>query len=114
MAMDFTELGKMIKYQRRSLGLTQEELAEEVGMTKAVLGQVERGERSITVERLVLLADRFGVTVDFLLNGYKFNEHTQVMKDFVGIMRDQPLERKQMAIDVLRTIFSHLNKENNK
>lgn len=42
MAMDFTELGKMIKYQRRSLGLTQEELAEEVEMTKAVLGQVER------------------------------------------------------------------------
>ena len=48
--MDYTRLGKRIKEERLRLNLTQEKLSEKVGISTAYLGQIERGERCITLE----------------------------------------------------------------
>ena len=34
----------------------------------AYIGQIERGERSLTLDNLVAVANRLGVTVDYLLS----------------------------------------------
>lgn len=112
--MDFTKLGLMIKYERRRLHLTQEELAKDIGMTKAVLGQVERGERTITVERLIKLANRLGVSVDYLLNDYTHSEDSQIIREFRAMIYGQPIERKRMAMDILRPIFYYFENNDDK
>jgi len=53
--MDYISLGKRIREERLKLNLTQEKLAEEVGLSTAYIGQIERGERSLTLEKLVLI-----------------------------------------------------------
>ena len=69
--MDYTRLGKRIKEKRLRLNLTQEKLSEKVGISTAYLGQIERGERCITLDKLIPLANYLGgVTVDFLLTDY--------------------------------------------
>ena len=68
--MDYTRLGKRIKEERLCLNLTQEKLSEKVGISTAYLGQIERGERCITLDKLIPLANYLGVTVDFLLTDY--------------------------------------------
>lgn len=68
--MDYTRLGKRIKEERLRLNLTQEKLSEKVGISTAYLGQIERGERCITLDKLIPLANYLGVTVDFLLTDY--------------------------------------------
>ena len=42
------ELGQRIRVQRKSIGLTQEELALVAGVDRSYFGAVERGERNIT------------------------------------------------------------------
>lgn len=42
------ELGKRIRTQRKSIGLTQEALALAAGVDRSYFGAVERGERNIT------------------------------------------------------------------
>ncbi len=108
--MDLTKLGRRLQYERRRLRLTQEELASEVGMTKAVLGSVERGERSLSLERLMLLANRFGVTPDYLLQDY-LETDGEIMYQYNTILRNQPVERREMALNVLRAIFSYFKKD---
>lgn len=68
--MDYTRLGKRIKEERLRLNLTQEKLSEKEGISTAYLGQIERGERCITLDKLIPLANYLGVTVDFLLTDY--------------------------------------------
>lgn len=68
--MDYTRLGKRIKEERLRLNLTQEKLSEKVGISTAYLGQIEHGERCITLDKLIPLANYLGVTVDFLLTDY--------------------------------------------
>ena len=53
------------------------------------------------------LVNRLGVTIDYLLADSVTDSDTNIMEQFKQIMDGQPLERKQMAINVLRTIFSY-------
>lgn len=71
------------------------------------MGAIERGERSLTLDTLVKLVNRFGVTVDYMLADFVSDSDPNILAQFRQITDNQPLERKQLAIKVLRTIFSH-------
>ena len=66
--MEQKTLGRRIREERLKLNLTQEKLAEDVDLSMAYIGQIERGERSLTLDNLVAVANRLGVTVDYLLS----------------------------------------------
>ena len=50
--MNYEEIGKRMKEIRISKNLSQEEFAEEIGITPSYLGQVERGQRKISLPTL--------------------------------------------------------------
>ena len=110
--MDYKKLGERIRQERRRLNLTQAQLAEDIDISDTYMGAIERGERSLTLDTLVRLVNRLGVTVDYLLSDYVTDTDPNIMEQFKQIIDCQPLERKQMAINVLRTIFSYFENEN--
>lgn len=59
---------------RKLHGMTQEELAERVGVTRQALAKWERGDTMPDLERCRALADVFDVTLDDLAN-YEPSEH---------------------------------------
>ena len=65
--MDYTALGNRVRSLRRSAGLTQAELAEQVGISASFLGHIERGTRVLSVDTLTALCDALYVTADELL-----------------------------------------------
>lgn len=105
--MDYKRLGNRIREERKRLNLTQAKLAEDVDISDTYMGAIERGERSLTLDTLVRLANRLGVTVDYLLADSVSDSDPNILAQFKQIIDNQPLERKQLAIKVLRTIFSH-------
>lgn len=105
--MDYKRLGQRIREERQRLNLTQAQLAEEINISDTYMGAIERGERSLTLDTLVRLVNRLGVTVDYLLSDYVSDTDSNIIEQFKQIIDCQPLERKQMAVNVLRTIFSY-------
>ena len=105
--MDYKRLGTRIREERKRLNLTQAQLAEDIDISDTYMGAIERGERSLTLDTLVSLVNRLGVTIDYLLADSVLDSDSNIMEQFKQIMDGQPLERKQMAINVLRTIFSY-------
>lgn len=61
-------LGAQVRDLRRSRGLTQEGLAEELGVTPRHLAGIERGERNLTLDSVDALAEQLGVTSAELLS----------------------------------------------
>ncbi len=53
--------GANIRAYRVSKGLSQEELADDLGVHRTYMGGVERGERNLTLRSLERLAGRMGV-----------------------------------------------------
>ena len=109
--MDYKRLGERIREERLRLHLTQAQLAEAIDISDTYMGAIERGERSLTLDTLVRLVNRLDVTVDYLLADSVSDSDSNIMEQFKQIIDNQPMERKQMAINVLRTIFAYFDME---
>jgi transcriptional regulator with XRE-family HTH domain len=55
-------VGRRLREQRESLGLSQEAMAERLGYHRTFLGSVERGERNLTLASVEQLAASLGVS----------------------------------------------------
>lgn len=64
-------LGETIQYYRRRAGLSQEALAEQVGVSRQAVSKWELDEATPEVGKLKALAGAFGITTDQLLSGEK-------------------------------------------
>lgn len=60
-------LGAHIRLRRKALGLSQEDLAHEVGIDRAYLGRIERGEANLSVLKLAGIAAALRLTAADLL-----------------------------------------------
>lgn len=109
--VDYKKLGERIKAERKHLNLTQAQLAEAIDISDTYMGAIERGERGLSLDTLVMLATRLGVTVDFLLSDSVSATDSNIMEQFRQIMDGQPLERKKMAINVLRAVFAYFDND---
>ena len=110
--MEKSALGKRIREERLRLSLTQEVLAEDVELTTAYIGQIERGERNLTLENLIKVANRLGVTVDYLLSDSIAASEDNVLIQLSQLLNGRTLYEKEMAIDTIKTIFYHLDRSN--
>ena len=61
-------LSGKILYCRKKAGLSQEALAEKLGVSRQAVSKWETGEAVLELSKLVLLAAAFGVTTDWLLS----------------------------------------------
>jgi len=109
--MNYARLGQRIRDERLRLNLTQAKLAEDINISDAYMGQIERGERSLTLDTLVRLVNRLQVSIDYLLKDYVEITDENIISQFRQIIDSRTDKRKQLAIDVLKTIFTHLDDE---
>lgn len=60
-------IGELLRQLRQSNGLTQEELAKNLGIGQATVACYENGLREPHIVNLIAYADYFDCTVDFLI-----------------------------------------------
>ena len=63
------EFGNNLYTLRKNKGMTQQDIADKLGVTNKAVSKWETGEAFPETAQLVPLADMFGVTVDDLLRG---------------------------------------------
>ena len=69
MYYDQRESGKRIKALRKKNGLTQEKLAEQLGIAVNTVARIEIGNRGISIDLAIELAVRFNTTLDYIFLG---------------------------------------------
>lgn len=104
-----TMLGKRIREERLRLNLTQEKLAEDVDLTTAYIGQIERGERNITLEKLIIIANRLGVSVDYLLSDSITPTNDGEYYLWSQLMNGRSESQKALAIHMVKLMFNYLD-----
>ncbi len=61
------ELGLRIKSLRTEKGLTQEKLAESLGISVEYVGKIERGKRTPSLELVIAMSKFFHTSTDYIL-----------------------------------------------
>ncbi len=70
-SLDYRAIGLRVRDLRRQHELTQESLAELVGVSPSFVGHIERGEKKASLETMNRLAAALGTTMDYLVLGVK-------------------------------------------
>ena len=69
-----TIVGTNLKFYRTMRHMTQEELAEKVGVSVSFCANIERGKKGVSMFALLDFADALGITVNQLLYARKTNQ----------------------------------------
>lgn len=72
--MDLDKIGKFIALNRKNKGLTQEQLAEKLGVTNKTISRWETGKYMPDLSLLKPLGKELGITLNELLSGEKIKE----------------------------------------
>ncbi|EQK05671.1 helix-turn-helix domain-containing protein [Clostridioides difficile] len=58
-----------IQYLRKAKGISQEELADKVGVSRQAVSKWESEQSTPDLEKIIIMSDFFGVTTDYILKG---------------------------------------------
>lgn len=64
--MSNKSIGARIRRLREAAGLRQQDLADAIGLTRTSITNIEKGIQPVSVENLRIIAEKFGVSLDFL------------------------------------------------
>lgn len=73
--VDFLDVGRQIQQRRRELGLTQEQVADELHMTSTQLSRIECGQRP-SLQTLLHLTSALNLSLDSLFCVYLTADQT--------------------------------------
>jgi transcriptional regulator with XRE-family HTH domain len=99
-------VGKRIKIVRQRSGLTQDQLAEQVGLSPKYISGIERGVENPTMDILLRLAKMLGVEpYDLFLFGESEESEKALRKGIEKMVREADREKLQLYFDVMRDIL---------
>ena len=101
MSIDYKQIGKRIAKRRRTLDLTQAELAERAGMSTTYTGNVERGAKC-SIETLMKLCLALDVTPDFLLIGVNKDYHGDSFDEIKDLIHQCDFRKKRMIVEYIK------------
>lgn len=105
-ALTLEKIGARIRIKRESLGMTQQELADMVNVTRNTISRYENGETEIGVIMLKNIADAFSVTVLCLLFGFDY-ENDNIYNNLLKLTERD----RQIVVDtIMAQINSMLNR----
>ena len=103
---EFKELNKAIGNRIRELrhthGMTQEILAEKLDVSIKHMSAVERGQSSLSIEKLILTARQLNTSLDYLILGKSSVDLTNYTPEYViDVMRSNDKEELELLTEYL-------------
>ena len=70
------DIGERLRGIRENMHMTREQFSEKIDITDSFLGQIERGERSLSTKTLVKIVKFTGISADYILFGDNSSNNT--------------------------------------
>ncbi|RQN09839.1 XRE family transcriptional regulator [Clostridium butyricum] len=108
--MTYINLGKNIKQERLKSNLTQEQLAEMLGISTSYMGRIERGERNLPIDTLIQISNILNVSIDYLLkNSINIDNNNILTSEIYELIKNLNFNEKNFILDMIRLTVSHFN-----
>lgn len=105
----FEFLGDRIRAARESCKMTQQELANQSGLTvKTILG-IEKGRKNATYETLSQLIEQLGISANFLFSPAISIEDSDLQRFMVKIRSCDPKYR-ELLLEILDCLMEQLSR----
>lgn len=106
--MNYYEIGQKIKKFRKINGISQEELAEKIGISTTHMSHIETGSTKLSLAVLVSIANALDVRTDDLLN-LNINSNSS-LSELSEILEGCSNEHLKIITDIVKTTKTSLEK----
>ena len=102
---------RLKKEYNGKIGMTQQEVADEIGVTKRTYIYWEKGERQIKPEKAQQLANFFGVSVGHLLGHENEQNILKILQsnEFKKLLNDIDIEKINELSSAYKNVEEHIN-----
>lgn len=107
--INYEEIGKRIKEQRKRLKLTQEKLSEILEISPTYVSEIERGTGISSLATITKIASVLNLDLDYLVFGIS---DTNIDKTFSKILEKIPKENKKLFINLCENIANTFIEKN--
>ena len=105
--IDYKELGKRIREERRKQELTQEKLAEMADISDSFLGHIERGGRTLSIETLAKLANALNLSIEYIVCG-EFNYQPDMLPaEVLEALDKMSSSQRKVFLSMMKTLATH-------
>lgn len=94
---NLVEIGKRISERRKLMGLTQEQLAEQMDVSIQMISNLERGVKAIRIDNLIRLSQILNISTDYILIGKQTTDDMSTLAKHISQLE----EDKRKIIEVL-------------
>ena len=101
-------MGDRLRELRLRKGLSQEEVARQIGVTRSAYSHYEINNRQPVYETLKKLAVLFNVSLDYIIGGEPVKPETQVTPEAIEIIRilnSMDQDKRKQSIDRMMAVI---------
>lgn len=103
--MAYAEIGKNIRAARKQLNMSCEELAEKSGLSAKFIGNIERGEKAVSLDSFVAIANSLGASADALLGSVLANGYVVKTSMLCERINALPPKKREKAVELLEVFL---------
>lgn len=96
------EMGERIYHRRKAIKLTQEELAEKMGVSTQMISNLELGKKAIRPENLIRLCEVLNVSTDYILTGASSSSSIENLLNKIASLTPREL-------DLINELIEYMN-----
>lgn len=124
--INLKDIGSRIREEREKLGLSREKFAEIVELSSYYIGQIERGERNMSLETLLKISSSLNISIDYILKGYTHymenilakeaiednykEEMDEEIKEILSLISGTSKDDLILIKDIIKLILPNINK----
>ena len=97
-------MGERIYKRRKALKLTQEELAEQVGVSTQMISNLELGKKAIRPENLIKISTVLDISCDYILKGTNTQNLSDEITEKIANLTEKDLK-------FLNQMINYINKK---
>ncbi|WP_339276255.1 helix-turn-helix transcriptional regulator [Paenibacillus sp. FSL W8-0426] len=102
-------VGARIRALRKERGYSQESLGEKGGFHFSYIGQIERGEKNVSLMNLAKIAESLEVNLiqlfAYIDEDFEVTENEKEIKEIVQLLRDSSSDNIRVAKNVIKGIL---------
>lgn len=109
MALDYKTLGKRIKFYRKQMHITQEQMAEQLDLSLSFISQIERGVTKMSLDTFVDICDFIGCSPADLIEQSAIPSDDNSL-DFYDLYQQLPRRDQKLFYHMLKAYQEHLER----
>ena len=109
--MDYYQIGQRIRKYRKAYGLSQEQLAEQIGISVTHMSHIETGNTKLSLPVLAALARALDVRTDDLLYAAAAGDKPTQVDEIAALLEDCTPQQTAILAEILRAAKTALQKQ---